>query len=122
MVRPFGKSSLKFVFLAAISLLVSAESRATHCYGTIKALYVDASSNVLILPSFRNDWVQICNSQSAWSGIDPGTCKIWIGLATTLRVTQEQAVVYYSSASLACDTIPSYGEAPAPGYIMYYLP
>jgi hypothetical protein len=102
--------------------LFSAESRATHCYGTIDALYVDAASNVFIQPSFRNNWVQICNSLSAWNGIDPGTCKIWIGLATTLRATRDQAVVWYASDSEACNAIPTYGSAPAPGYIMYYVP
>ena len=121
MFRSSKSAPVKFVLLAGISLLFSAESRATHCYGTISALYVDAASNVFIRPSFRDNWLQICNSLSAWNGIDPGTCKVWISLATTLRVTKEQAVIWYPNDAVVCNTLPTYGEAPAPGYLMYYI-
>ena len=114
--------SLRSTLCAFTLLIIASTSDATHCYGTIKALYIDASGNVLIQPSFRNDWLQICNSVSAWNSIDPITCKSWTALATTLRVTQEQSVIYYASSTLACDTIPAYGAAPAPGYLMYYVP
>jgi len=91
------------------------------CYGTVGAIYVDSSNNVLIRPSFRNDWLQICDLVDSWNGIDPVTCKSWLALATTLRVTQEQIVISYST-STACDALPTYAGAPPPGYIMYYLP
>ena len=121
MVRKLRTSPISLVLLAAIALVFSVESRATHCYGTIKALYVDAGSNVFILPSFRDEWIQICNSLSTWNGIDPGTCKVWISLATALRVTKEQAVVWYPSSSVVCSALPTYGGSPAPGYLMYYV-
>jgi len=114
-------SPARYVVSALLLLTFATAPHANQCYGTIDALYVDSAGNVLIDPSFRNGWLQICNAISPWNGIDPVTCKTWIALATTLRVTREQAVVSYS-ATIACDALPAYGAAPGPAYVMYYVP
>lgn len=78
------------VTAAALTLaLFSSESIANQCTGTIRGLYIDGGGNVIVNPSFRGDWIPICNVTTSSSGVDPATCKSWMALATTLRVTQE---------------------------------
>lgn len=106
--------------LMATALCASSfAAHADHCYGSIRALIVDNSGNVTLYASYGG-WYQVCNVNSTWKGVDIATCKSWVALLTTLRVTQEQADISYSST--ACTALPHDANAPAPYYVGYYLP
>jgi hypothetical protein len=113
----FGKSA------AALSLLmlsVAPPSQANiWCNGRITGVLVDNAGGVLAYSTFRNDWLQVCNVTSAWKGIPVDLCKTWVAQLTTLRISQEPATFFYSEYpdGTSCLAIPSYGSAPAPGYV-----
>jgi hypothetical protein len=111
----YGKRILTGTLLCAVSIAAHAD----HCYGTIRALNIDSGGNVTIYGSFGG-WFQVCNLTSVWKAVDPIVCKSWTAVLTTLRATQEQTDIAYSSAT--CSTLPHDGATPAPLYVGYYLP
>ncbi len=102
---------------ALVLLHFSPAARADQwCQGLIRHVLTDASGNVMAVPSFRGDWVQVCSISAAWKGISVDICKSWLGTLTALSLTQRTTTMFYSGDT-ACNAIPSYGSAPAPGYI-----
>lgn len=87
------------------------------CRGAVTGVYVDNYGGVLIAGGFSPNWIQICNVTTSWKGVAPETCESWVALATTLQVTQQLATLRYADG-VTCDSLPAYGGAPAPHYVM----
>lgn len=103
-------------FGAALMFMACSVHAATVCQGQVKALLVDNLGAVMVLPTFRSDWLQMCSVSAPWKGISVDLCKSWMGLMTVLRVTQEPGTFYYNE-DIACNAIPTYTVAPAPAYV-----
>ncbi|TQV76451.1 hypothetical protein FLL45_00345 [Aliikangiella marina] len=91
-----------------------------YCSGKIQQVWVDSSGGVLIRSTWRNDHTQICDIDSEWKGVTAEVCKTWFSLIQTISVSGEDAKVYYADAP-TCDALPTYRNAPAPGYVMLNL-
>lgn len=102
------------------TLLSAAPAHAANqwCSGTLSNLYIDAAGTVLVAPSWRGDYVQVCNiNQANAAGITPTTCVAWVSLMRSAVSRSAQTIVYYSDAP-ACNAMPTYGAAPSPSYLM----
>ena len=87
------------------------------CRGVIHQMYIQADGGLQIFPSFRNDWLQLCNLNATRAGVTVDTCKAWLALITTLQVTQQPVTIAYPGGS-ACDALATSQYAPAPAYVM----
>ncbi len=93
-----------------------AASAATMCAGQIRSLFVDNGAQLMVLPTFLGDWVQVCNISTPWKGISVDVCKSWFATLTALRASQDTVMFRYNE-NMACNGIPTYTNAPAPAYI-----
>ncbi len=72
---------------------------------------------VMVLPSFRNDWIRLCSISSTWNDVPAGTCTAWVAQLMTASATQRTITVFFYDAP-ACAAIPTYSNAPAAGYLL----
>lgn len=108
---------LTMQMIPAIALACSGQASAyVYCVGRISEILTEASGAVMVLPTFRNDWLQVCNLTGPWKGVPVDVCKSWVGTLTTVRITQDLSMFYYDAES-SCSSIPSYANASSPGYI-----
>lgn len=94
-------------------------SAALFCEGTVKSYYVADNSAVLIHGSWTITWTQVCNVKVAWKGIDSELCKIWFSAILAAYHAKTTFVVRYDDPSVTdCAALPTYGNTPAPEYVM----
>lgn len=104
-------------FFASGLVATSPASAATQwCEGTVTNVLVGADGQVMVLPSFRNDWVQVCNVGASWKSISTTICNMWVAFLTTAAASGRGITVFYYDAP-ACSAMPIYSDSPAPGYI-----
>ena len=108
---------LAMAFVAFTSLNVSAGN--IWCTGKISNIYIDASKNVLIKGSWRNQYTRICKTDGSTS-IDTVTCSLWVSLATTSMTHDKDVTLMYSDkdGAYTCANLPEYIYAPTPAYLM----
>lgn len=87
------------------------------CTGTVKDLFIDADGGTAVWTSWRGSYVQVCNVNQTVGNVPPGTCMNWIALMRSAVQRGAQTTMYYPDAP-ACNTMPTYGAAPLPGYVM----
>ncbi|MDM3869723.1 hypothetical protein QSV34_00005 [Porticoccus sp. W117] len=87
------------------------------CNGKIKHVFVYRTGEVVVLGSWMNQWTTICNLNEEWKEVSAEQCKNWYSLIQTAVVTKSPAIVYYTDAP-ECSALPTYGNAPAPYYVM----
>jgi hypothetical protein len=105
------------VGVAAASFTLGAQSAQQWCVGTLSFLFVDAAGAVNVLPSARNDYVQLCNVNGTWGNIPTTTCLAWLSLARNALQRGSAVTIYYGDAPV-CSALPTYGSAPVPNYVM----
>lgn len=101
--------------LLALTLLnpgvAQAASDPIYCHGKITEAMVTAGSELLVVPSFRNDWVQICNIKTEWKGIAADICKNWSAQATTAVAGRLDVTFhYFVDNGVTCGSIPTYSN------------
>jgi hypothetical protein len=110
------------IFIAAVVVCnIAGNPLTSHatvwCTGNITRVYVASDGSIIINPSYNGSWAQICNVGQSWKGIDPMTCAYWFSIAKTAVSQNSQVILMYGDID-SCSTIPTYGEAPAPTYLM----
>ena len=102
-----------------LSINVPVHAAPQWCYGTITDLLIFSDGSIMAKPSWRQDWIGICNLNTTWKDVPPVTCAAWYTTLKTAMTKQPlpQTTIYYPEASL-CPSVPTYSAAPAPGYIM----
>jgi hypothetical protein len=111
------------LIFAAAALIVSAPTSTyagtIYCDGTISKVLLYNDGRLMIVPSYRNDFLSVCNVQVVWNNIDTATCWGWYSILMTAKKEAKQVTVYYDSSAVStCALIPTYGNSPAPGYVM----
>jgi hypothetical protein len=109
---------------AALSLLVlgsAANADPQWCTGKVQRLLQDKDGTVHAYMNFRNDWIQLCNTETAWNGVSPSICKGWVSSAKVAVAAGLNVTIQYGEAP-ACHLLPLYGAAPPPGYFMLLTP
>jgi hypothetical protein len=111
--------TVSFVVLALAH--ASAPAVTQTCGGTIDQTYVDWDGGLLIRPSWRGDYLRICNVRGVASGngitIDSAVCKSWLALIMLAATSGKGITIRYADAP-TCSQIPNYYSAPLPEYVM----
>jgi hypothetical protein len=112
------KKLLSTAIAASIFALSAQISAAPQwCTFTIDRVWTDASGGVLAFPKERGDHLLFCNLTQEHKGVKPQTCKSWNQLLTLATLTKKKVIIHYPDIA-ACESIPHYGTAPIPTYIM----
>lgn len=108
--------------ILAVIILITLSGNAfpaQNCRGTIDYLYVHRNGDVVLFGSWAADYTNICNMNTEWKSVSAGTCKGWLSIALTAKASKLDVRLRYTEANApACNAIPSYTNAPSPGYIM----
>jgi hypothetical protein len=91
-----------------------------YCSGTVSEAMVYSGGAFDIKGSWRNSYTKICSVDTTWNGITPDTCRSWFAEVQEAVQTGHSITVYYSSLSVDCANLPTYGSSPAPGYVMVH--
>lgn len=123
------KSIPVIILLTAVGVVVApssvdAQTPLIYCTGFVNKVYIHKSGEVFFNPSFRNDYLKLCNVKADWNGVSPIVCQSWLsvikdviagngtGTGTRMQVT----VQYVSTAT--CANLATYSYSPEPGYVM----
>jgi len=115
----FTITTIKLVVLALMLVLASSTAMAEPrwCGGTVSRLFMYRNGEVYVVPSWRNDGVRVCNINQDSGTVTPQNCAAWFSLLRNAATNKENTVIFYDDAP-ACDTMPTYNNAPVPGYVM----
>ena len=98
-------------------LAVATSAAPQWCQGTVANLFVYSDGNVYVLPSYRGDYTRICNVNADTGGVSVINCVAWLAMLRNAVQRQSTVLVYYADIP-ACNSFPTYGESPLPGYVM----
>lgn len=87
------------------------------CTGKINHVLQEVTGGVQVHVSFRNDWVQICNQNGTGGGASADVCKGCLSQALSAVALGREVTFFYGDIP-SCETMPTYGAAPAPGYFL----
>lgn len=96
---------------------VQSASSSKWCKGNIKDVWVQNNGLAYIHGDWRGTHTTICSVTASWKGVKPETCAAWLGIAQQAYATQTGVILRYKNIS-SCKSIPIFGNAPAPDYIM----
>lgn len=103
----------------AIGLSFSASAGNIYCEGNIVNLYVSSAGDVIFQADYRADYTEVCNLHGSWQGIDTETCYAWYSQLIAAQTHAKGVLLNYSTtATYTCANLPTYGNSPAPGYVM----
>ena len=89
------------------------------CVGQITRLYIDTNTSLLVWPTWRGDYVMVCNLDASWNGVAPNVCKNWLALLQGAHHAGSTTTIYYANRpETACSDLATYSGAPGPGYVM----
>jgi hypothetical protein len=111
--------------LAGLALIMSVSLATpafadTICGGDapVQRVLTYSDGSVLLLTSWRNDYLQICNLNSTWKGVSTGTCFAWMSQISSALAFNKPTGFYYAGVDATfCKSAPTYGNAPVPVYI-----
>lgn len=115
-----NKSNVAAVALS-LSLLIGGTARANEiwCSGTVANVLMYKNGQLMVVPSFRNDYLTVCNVQSTWNEVDSTVCWGWYSTLMAAKKAGKTVTIFYSDpAATACSTLATYGSSPAPAYVM----
>jgi hypothetical protein len=99
------------------SLLPVAQAAPLWCDGQPTQLWVAVNGTVTFSPSYRGDHTSICSLNSEWQSVPTQTCWSWFAILSTAIANGRSVRVYYD-VPYTCSTLPTYGNSPAPSYVM----
>jgi hypothetical protein len=79
-------------------------------------MLVQHDGYMLVIPSFRGEWIALCNIDVAYNGISPEVCRSWQASVTTAIAGKLGTLIYFGDAP-ACASVPTYTAAPKVGYV-----
>ncbi|MEO9599791.1 hypothetical protein [Parasphingorhabdus sp.] len=113
------KKSILTALAAGVLILPSSANANAFCSGTVTHTLTYVNGGVMIRSTWRNNWTQICNVKEEWKGVTPEVCYIWFSHASSAVTENKPLTVHYLGLDQAeCATMPTYGGAPAPYYVL----
>jgi hypothetical protein len=107
----------KLLALICILMLSSQASASVYCSGKIKDLHVRRDGSVVIFYFPRGDYIDICNINVDRGGASATTCRGWLSIFES-AIARTVDITFYYDADVTCATLPTYGSAPTPYYVM----
>lgn len=106
------------VFICVSFAMAAPASADVWCTGKVDDLYIVNNGLLIISTTYRNDYTAICNVSSVWNEVPTSMCKSWQAILQTAQVTNRDITLAYDASVQSCSTIPTYGNSPAPIYVM----
>ncbi len=122
----FLEKYMKNIFLIiilSISFIASTANASVSCVGKVNKILIYGKGTVRVFPSWRNNWVQICNLSEEKEGVSITTCAMWASMLQNIKENGGDAVFYYApedDSFDSCSTVPLNNNSPAPVYIGVY--
>lgn len=107
----------KIILVVLFIVSNTAYANGKWCSGKITNSYIEHTGNVYIIGSWRGDHTKVCNINTEWRGVTTETCKMWVSYIQVALISQSPVTMHYGDIE-SCGSIPSYGSAPKPSYIM----
>jgi hypothetical protein len=86
------------------------------CNGLISNMLIQFDGILMVIPEFRQDWIALCSVTAQYGSISPDTCRSWQSSITTAIAMKLTTTILFVDAP-ACNVVPTYGNAPAVGYV-----
>ncbi len=83
-----------------------------NCSGSITHAYINDGGGLVVRSTWRSDYTQLCDIDT-----DPVQCSLWASLITSSITSDKEVIIRYRDIE-ACNTLPIYGNAPKPEYVM----
>lgn len=100
-------------------MLHAASASATiFCSSNVKDVFVRDDGSVTFWMTDYFKFIQVCNLNTPWKGVSVNTCFSWFSSLSN-AVTHAKVVSLPYDGVASCAALPSYGDAPAPLYVMY---
>lgn len=116
------RSILQVVLISATAWSLAPASANTNlwCEGTLANHWINSSGTVYVMPSWRSDYVSLCNLNSTnAAGITPTVCAAWTSLIRAAMQRSAQTIIFYGGAPVInCGAMPTYDASPTPQYVM----
>lgn len=107
--------------LLAMACLQPALAGTLACSGTVNEIVHTVTGELRIKPSWRGEWITLCNTATAWKGIPTDICKLWQAQALGAQITQTGALLQYpSTAASTCAVMGTLGTADAASALTTY--
>jgi hypothetical protein len=113
-----GWLSILIIATIVFGIPTIASAQTIWCSTKVTNLLVYGNGNAVVFPSARGAYVQFCNINSDWKGISPLTCVTWLSLLRSAVSRQADVTIEYASGATDCINLPTFGDAPAPSYVM----
>ncbi|KZN52387.1 hypothetical protein [Pseudoalteromonas luteoviolacea] len=109
----------KVILAAAFLISGSVSAAPLYCSGKVAGVYIQSNGDVNINGAWRNTWTTICNTNNS----DTVMCSLWASYAATAVKENLKVTVHYNvSDGSSCSTLPTYGSAPKPSYLLIHNP
>lgn len=111
-----------FSVMAGLCATPMAEAQGLiNCTGVVTGLIVYFDGQVTVNGTWRGDWTTVCNLNANYGSTTPQTCRAWYAPLLTAKTQQIKVTLQYTTDAVpACNSIATYGNAPAPQYIGAY--
>lgn len=109
----------RWITLTVALLTASTGAQAElYCEGKVQRVLIYGNGELMILTDYAGNWTTICNVEAPRAGVSTNTCKSWQASLNIALAADKTVTIYYGDAALkSCGTLPTYGAAPAPGYV-----
>lgn len=105
--------------IAFLTLNMPLQAAPLWCYGTINQFLTYSDGTVAVFPTWRNDWIHVCNLNATLNEVTPVTCAAWYSIIRTAATRQPlQTTVMFFQDGASCASLPTYSGSRAPNYIM----
>ena len=102
------------IFLTLI-LLSGLAQASIYCSGKVENVYVANNGDVVFKGKWRNNWTKACNINDS----ETVKCSLWASyLLSAVKNNLDVTIQYSSANNQTCESLPTYSNAPTPGYIM----
>lgn len=108
------------LFVGAVLAIATPAHAGVYCRGTVSVsrILTYANGDILVNPTWRGDFIKICNLKTAWKGADPTACFAWMSkIASAISFGKPVGFWYELSNPIYCSTLPTYQSSPAPVYV-----
>lgn len=96
--------------IAVISSLAHAAT--LQCDGKITDVRVWSDGSVMVKPTWRNDWVNVCRVNVFSNNIDPATCKaLYTAAITAMQIKTDTTMYYGNTTAATCAAMPTLQQA-----------
>lgn len=105
------------VFALSASALGTSDAAQLWCEGRVGRVLSYGNGNLMLLSTFRNDWITICNLNGTAS-ISAATCRSWHGsLLLALAAGKTVTVHFHNTGTASCLSMATYDSAPPVTYV-----